>query len=61
MEESYTMCPNCFRKISSRDMYYDLESGKMGCIYCMADKIKAHSDWCKEWRKQNMAKENSRE
>lgn len=57
MEESHRICPNCFREVSSRDMYLDLENGKMGCTYCLEDKIRQHSDWCKEWREKNMAGE----
>lgn len=49
------VCLNCGRTVSDNDIYYDVESNKFGCIYCIEDKIKQHSDWCKEWRKQNMA------
>lgn len=59
MEEYKRICPNCYKEVSSRDMYLDLESGKIGCTYCFEDKIRQHSDWCKEWRKKNMAKEKS--
>ena len=58
MEEYKRICPNCYKEVSSRDMYLDLESGKIGCTYCFEDKIRQHSDWCKEWRKKNMAGEN---
>ena len=46
-------CPNCGRGLfTEHDLYYDIQFHKMGCVYCMEERIKEHVKWCDEWRKQ---------
>lgn len=43
------ICLNCGKELSTvHDLYYDIESQKIGCLYCMNEKIKAHVKWCDE-------------